>query len=86
MHTPPVMKSDIAISHINYRYRHISIDGSAHKTEPLARFGRLSVHSAESYDLFVDSRFDFNEVLEYIRALETDRTLFGFGEGWTARG
>ena len=63
--TKPIPKKEVAIRFAEEIVRHIVFYASADAVEDFKEFGLLE-QDERSYSLLVDSRFDFNEVKEYI--------------------
>lgn len=70
----PAMKKELSVRDWNERYRWIAIDSTTDAIVDYAEYGTLRRYASwderpsDSYTLFVDARFDFHEVLEWIKA------------------
>lgn len=78
----PQMKSELAISNVNWIHRQIYMDATLDSVEGLGEFGWLnqSDESDQEWMLVVDSRYDFGEVIDYVRSL-VDATSDAPGTG-----
>jgi hypothetical protein len=63
----PQMKSEIAISSIAAGSRVISFNCSPSMLIKMKNFGHITMNNPGFYSIIVDARYEFNEVLEYIR-------------------
>ena len=65
----PQMKSEIAVDTYDKSSRLIRFHGSKDAMEDTKQFGTIFVVDffADLYTLYVDARYDFDEVLDYIQ-------------------
>lgn len=61
----PKPRQKVAIASKLKNVRHIEFWASSSDASEFAQFGNM-YRSGEKYDLYVDARYDFNEVLRYI--------------------
>lgn len=69
----PEMKRKVGISLVDPDYRKIKFSSSLPGIAQAAKeFGILYMDAPETYELIVDPRFDYQEVLEYIRNFDVN--------------
>lgn len=64
----PRIQKELAVSDFNEKYRWIAVGATNDAIQEYAEFGRIMRHEDERYTLYVDARFDFNEVLAWMQA------------------
>ena len=65
----PVMKKEVAVVYANAETRDIGFYSTQDAVTEFAEFGLLRKgYSPDRYVLSVDSRFDFTEVVDYMKA------------------
>jgi hypothetical protein len=62
----PTIKREVAIKHITKNWR-IVFYASRDAAEDFSQYGTLFSDPGNQYTLFVDGRFDFDEVVDYIK-------------------
>lgn len=63
----PQPKREVGVRGWHDSVRVIYFDASADAIGDFEEFGRIHHSGGSEYQLYVDSRFDFKEVLEYVR-------------------
>lgn len=63
----PTPKKEVGVLFASKAARHIRFNSTEDAVTEFLSFGKLTIDGRESYSLFVDSRYDFDEVLAYIQ-------------------
>lgn len=71
----PQMKRKVFIDSVSDSFRRITFYAPEEIKNALARFGTINeAPEKEKYDLYVDGRYDYHEVIDYIKSLEQPTT------------
>jgi len=62
----PVIKKEFGISHINKTHRLVTLDSTGDAIRDFIRYGTLHPQGGDRYILYVDARYDFDDVVAYI--------------------